>query len=62
LRKEGSAHGHLGEQIKVEGDLSDEEREAAILDATSLKLEITASRKRRQNYRKIIWQPMWKSL
>jgi hypothetical protein len=37
---------HLDEQIEVEGELSEEEREAVILDATSLKLEIMAFKKR----------------
>ena len=32
--------GHLDEQIEVGGELTKAEREAAILDATSLKLEI----------------------
>jgi hypothetical protein len=39
------AQGHLDEQIQVEGELNDEEREAAILDAASLKLEIAAFKK-----------------
>jgi hypothetical protein len=34
------AQGHLDEQIQVEGQLSMEEREEAILDAASLKLEV----------------------
>jgi hypothetical protein len=32
--------GHLDEQIEVEGEFTEAEREAAILDAASLKLEI----------------------
>jgi hypothetical protein len=32
------AQGHLDEQIEVEGELTEAEREAAILDAASLKL------------------------
>jgi hypothetical protein len=36
---------HLDEQIQFEGELNEEEREAAILDAASLKLEITAFKK-----------------
>jgi hypothetical protein len=59
----------LDEQSEVEGECSEEEREAVILDATSLKLEKWLSRKnywlfrkRRYNSRKIIWQPRWKSL
>jgi hypothetical protein len=39
------AHGHLDEQIQLEGKLNEEEREAAILDAASLKLEIMAFKK-----------------
>jgi hypothetical protein len=39
------AQGHLDEQIQVDGELNKEEREAAILDAASLKLEITAFKK-----------------
>lgn len=39
------AQSHLKEQIEVEGELSDEERESAILDAASLKEEI-------QNFKK----------
>ena len=39
------AQAHLDEQIQVEGELGDEEREAAILDAASLKEEITAFKK-----------------
>ena len=39
------AQGHLDEQIQVEGELNKDEREAAILDAASLKLEITAFKK-----------------
>jgi hypothetical protein len=37
---------HLDGQIQVEGELNDkEEREAAIMDAASLKLEITTFKK-----------------
>ena len=39
------AQGHLDEQIKVEGELIEAERDAAILDAASLKLEITSFKK-----------------
>jgi hypothetical protein len=39
------AQSHLDEQIQVEGELSMEEREEAILDAASLKLEVTAFKK-----------------
>ncbi len=39
------AQGHLDEQIEVEGELTEAEREAAILDAASLKLEITSFKK-----------------
>jgi hypothetical protein len=39
------AQGHLDEQIEVEGELSEAEREAAILDAASLKLEIAFFKK-----------------
>jgi hypothetical protein len=39
------AQGHLDEQIEVEEELGEQEREAAILDATSLTLEITAFKK-----------------
>jgi hypothetical protein len=39
------AQGHLDEQIQVEGELSMEEREEAIMDAPSLKLEVTAFKK-----------------
>jgi hypothetical protein len=40
------AQGHLDEQIEVEGELTKAEREAAaILDATSLKLEIAFFKK-----------------
>jgi hypothetical protein len=35
----------LDEQIEVDGGLGEEEREAVILVATSLKLEITAFKK-----------------
>jgi hypothetical protein len=39
------AQEHLDEQIEVEGELTEAEREAAILDATSLKLEIAFFKK-----------------
>jgi hypothetical protein len=39
------AQSHLDEQIEVEGELSDEEREQAILDVASLKQEITNFKK-----------------
>jgi hypothetical protein len=39
------AQGHLDKQIQVEGELTEEEMEAAILDPASLKLEITAFKK-----------------
>jgi hypothetical protein len=39
------AQGHLDEQIEVEGELTEAEREAAILDAASLKLEIAFFKK-----------------
>jgi hypothetical protein len=39
------AQGHLEEQMAVDGELSQEEREAAILDSLSLKLEITNFKK-----------------
>jgi hypothetical protein len=39
------AQGHLDEQIQVEGELSVQEHEQAILDAASLKLEVTAFKK-----------------
>ena len=39
------AQGHLDEQIEVEGELTEAEREEAILDSASLKLEITSFKK-----------------
>jgi hypothetical protein len=39
------AQGHLDEQIEVDGELTEAEREAAILDAASLKLEIAFFKK-----------------
>jgi hypothetical protein len=39
------AQGHLDEQIEVEGELTEAEREQAILDSASLKLEITSFKK-----------------
>jgi hypothetical protein len=39
------AQGHLDEQIEVEGELTEAEREAAIMDAASLKLEIAFFKK-----------------
>jgi chromosome segregation ATPase len=39
------AQGQLDEQIEVEGELTEAEREAAILDAASLKLEIAFFKK-----------------
>jgi hypothetical protein len=36
---------HLDAQIQVEGELSEVEREGGILDAASLKVEITAFKK-----------------
>jgi hypothetical protein len=39
------AQGHLDEQIEVEGELTKAEREVAILDAASLKLEIVFFKK-----------------
>jgi hypothetical protein len=39
------AQGRLDEQIKVEGELTEAEREAAILDAASLKLEVAFFKK-----------------
>jgi hypothetical protein len=39
------AQGHLDEQIEVEGELTKAEREVAILDAASLKLEIAFFKK-----------------
>jgi hypothetical protein len=39
------AQGHLDEQIEVEGELTEAEREAAIMDAASLKLEIALFKK-----------------
>jgi hypothetical protein len=39
------AQGHLDEEIEVEGELTKTEREAAILDAASLKLEIAFFKK-----------------
>jgi hypothetical protein len=39
------ARGHLDEQIEVEGELTEAEREAAILDVASLKLESTSFKK-----------------
>jgi hypothetical protein len=39
------AQGHLDKQIEVEGELTEAERERAILDATSLKLEIAFFKK-----------------
>jgi hypothetical protein len=58
---------HLDEQIQVEGELSEVEREAGIIEAASLKLEITLSknnyqflRKRRRSYHIISRQPSWK--
>jgi hypothetical protein len=37
--------GHLDEQIQVEGELSDQEQQEAIVDAASLKEEMTISKK-----------------
>jgi hypothetical protein len=39
------AHGHLDKQIEGEGELTEAERERAILDATSLKFKITFVKK-----------------
>jgi hypothetical protein len=39
------AQGHLDEQIKVEEELTEAEREVVIIDDTSLKLEIAAFKK-----------------
>jgi hypothetical protein len=55
------AQSHLGEQIQVEGELSEIEREGGILDVASLKLEITAfkiellalKKNKRGSYRRI---------
>jgi hypothetical protein len=57
----------LDEQIQVEGELTEVEREAGILDAASLKLEIIAFKKelsvlkkRRRSHHRITRQPSWK--
>jgi hypothetical protein len=56
----------LDEQIEVEGGLTQAEREVAILDAASLKLEITSFKKEVSVLKKQktdrIPQPRWKSL
>jgi hypothetical protein len=61
------AQGHLDEQIEVEGELTEAEREEAVLDSASLKLEITSFKKnylflrnRRLNSHNRILQPRWK--
>ena len=46
------AQGHLDEQIEVEGELTEAEREVAILDAASLKLEITSFKKELSVFKK----------
>jgi hypothetical protein len=39
------AQGHLDEQIEVQGELTEQEREQAILDSASLKEEIKTFKK-----------------
>jgi hypothetical protein len=68
------AQGHLDKQIEVKGELTEAERERAIMDATSLKLGIAFIKKelsllnkilirsRRPSYHNGIQQPEWKSL